>query len=63
MYYIKARIQSIMFNRNVLQLIGSASKIIFMLKWHHHKQNQEGNYVFIGMWMFGVFKIIQIKSI
>jgi DMSO reductase anchor subunit len=61
MYYIQARIQSIMFNKKVLQMISSASKIILLLKWHHHKQNQLWNFVLIGTWVFGVFIISQIN--
>jgi spore coat polysaccharide biosynthesis protein SpsF (cytidylyltransferase family) len=45
MCYIQARIQSIKFNKKVLQMISSASKIIFPLKWHHHKQNRTWNSV------------------
>jgi hypothetical protein len=36
---IQAHIQSIMFNKKVLQMISSASKSILMLKWYYHKQN------------------------
>jgi hypothetical protein len=36
---VQAHIQSIMFNKEVLQMISSASKIILVLKWYHHKQN------------------------
>jgi hypothetical protein len=36
---IQAHIQSIMFNKKVLQMISSASKSILVLKWYHHKQN------------------------
>jgi hypothetical protein len=60
---IQARIQSIMFNKKVLQMISSAPKIIPPLKWHHHKQNQTWNFVLIGTWEFGVFRIIQINMI
>jgi hypothetical protein len=49
MYNIQASIQSIMFNKKVLQMISSASKIILLLKWHHHKQNQIWN-INEGIW-------------
>jgi hypothetical protein len=58
---IQACIQRIMFNKKVLQMISSASKIIFVLKWYHHKQNRTWNYVLIGMSVFGVFRITQIN--
>jgi hypothetical protein len=60
---IQARIQSIMFNKKVLQMISSASKIILSLKWHHHKQNQTWNFVLIATWVFRVFRILQINMI
>jgi hypothetical protein len=63
MYYIQAYIQSIMYNMKVLQMISTASKIIVLLKWHYHKQNWTWNFVLIGMWVFGVFKITQINII
>jgi hypothetical protein len=52
-----------MFNRKAIQMISSASKIIFFLKWHHYKQNQTWNFVLIETWVLGVFRIIQINSI
>jgi spore coat polysaccharide biosynthesis protein SpsF (cytidylyltransferase family) len=60
---IQARIQSIMFNKKVLQMISSASEILLVLKWYHHKQNQTWIFVLIGTSVFGVFKITQIKRI
>jgi exonuclease I len=60
---IQAHIQSIMFNKKVLQVISRASKIILPLKWHHHKQNQIWNSMLIKMWVFGVFRITQIYMI
>jgi hypothetical protein len=63
MYYIQAHIQSIIFNKKVLQMIGSASKFILVLKWNHHKKNQMWNSMLIGMWVFKVFRITQIKRI
>jgi hypothetical protein len=53
-YYIQARIQNIMFNRKVLQMICSAFKIILLLKWHHHKQNWMWNFVSIGTWVWSI---------
>jgi hypothetical protein len=63
MYYIQARIQSIIFNKKVLQMISGASKIILPFKWHHYKRNQTWNSVLIGRLVFGEFKIIQINRI
>jgi hypothetical protein len=63
MYDIQARIQSIIFKKNMFHIIGSASKIILLLKWHHYKQNRMWNFMLIGMWVFRVFKITQIKRI
>ena len=62
-YYIQARNQSIIFNKKVLQMISSASKIILPLIWHHYKQNQTWNFVLNEVWMFGVFRRIQINMI
>jgi hypothetical protein len=52
---IQAHIQSIMFNKKVLQMISSASKSILVLKWYYHKQIRTWNSVSIGMLVFGVF--------
>jgi hypothetical protein len=46
-----------MFNKKVLQMINSASEIILVLKWYHHKQNQTWNPILIGTSVLGVFKI------
>ena len=45
---IQAYIQSIVFNKKVLQRISSASKTILVLKWYYHKQYRTWNFVLIN---------------